>query len=142
MGRLAADAGLAQQLYGLEETLSGLLAPLGVPFSPVSVSGGVGDPGMYNLPDLQPVTTEAATYAAGGAPVSDAYTGITLYNMLDAAGGLDLTSAKNDALSKFVVATGTDGLARMVVPGDHAGGRYVSNLVDLRVVDLTAPMPG
>jgi hypothetical protein len=129
------------------------------------------------LPDLAPITAEAATYAAGGTPVSDTYTGIKLRNLLDAAGGVDLTTAKNDILSKYVVATGADGhkaafslgeidpkfgdqtvlmayadtagqlgpegsegLARMVVPGDHAGGRYVSNLVDLRVVDLTAPV--
>ena len=37
---------------------------------------------------------------------------------------------------------GIDGATRLVLPGDHAGGRYVSNLVNLRVVDLTAPMPG
>ncbi len=37
---------------------------------------------------------------------------------------------------------GSAGAMRLVVPGDRAGGRYVSNLVDLRVIDLTAPMPG
>ncbi len=33
---------------------------------------------------------------------------------------------------------GTDGFARLVVPGDLAGGRYVSNLVSLQVLDATA----
>ena len=33
---------------------------------------------------------------------------------------------------------GTDGFARLVVPGDSAGGRYVSNLVSLQVIDATA----
>lgn len=41
---------------------------------------------------------------------------------------------------------GTDGFARLVVPGDAAGGRYVSNLVSLQVIDATAgtavPEPG
>jgi hypothetical protein len=37
---------------------------------------------------------------------------------------------------------GADGALRLVVPGDHAGGRYVSNLVSLQVVDLTAAHSG
>lgn len=38
---------------------------------------------------------------------------------------------------------GTDGFARLVVPGDLAGGRYVSNLVSLQIFDATAvPEPG
>ena len=176
MSRLAVDIGLLQKLYGYEEALSGLLAPLGIRFSPVSVSGDVADPGLYNLPDLTPTTTETATYTAGGTPVSDTYTGITLRTLLDDAGGVDVTDAKNDILSKFVVATGadgykaafslgeidpkfgaqpvlvatsdtagqlgptgSDGLARVVVPGDHAGGRYVSDLVDLHVGSLPEP---
>jgi hypothetical protein len=36
---------------------------------------------------------------------------------------------------------GPDGFARMVVPGDTAGGRYVSNLVALEVFTATAPEP-
>ncbi len=178
MSRLLADVGLLQQFYGYEEALSGFLGKLGIPFSPVSVSGDVADAGLYNLPDLTPVTTETVSYSAGGAPVSDTYTGITLHSLLDAAGGVDVTSAKNDVLSKFVVATGadgykaafslgeidprfgdqpvlvaasdaagqlgptgSDGLARVVVPGDHAGGRYVSDLVDLHVGSLPEPPP-
>ena len=179
MSRLLAEVGLLQKFYGYEETLSGLLGSLGIQFSPVSVSGGVADPGLYNLPDLAPAATEAVTYAAGGAPVQDTYTGITLRTLLDIAGGVDVTSAKNDILSKFVVAIGADGykaafslgeidpkfgaqpvlvatsdtagqlgpkgsegLARMVVPGDHAGGRYVSDLVDLHVGSLAEPPSG
>jgi len=176
MSRLLADVGLLQQLYGYEEALSSVLGSLGIPFSPIAVSGDVADPGLYNLPGLTPVTTETATYAAGGAPVSDTYAGITLRSLLDAAGGVDVTSAKNDILSKFVVATGadgykaafslgeidpkfgaqpvlvassdiagqlgptgSDGLARVVVPGDHAGGRYVSDLVDIHAGSLAEP---
>jgi hypothetical protein len=36
---------------------------------------------------------------------------------------------------------GSDGLARMVVPGDLAGGRYVSDLVKLDVQSLPEPGP-
>ena len=175
------NVGLLQKLYGYEEALGGFLASLGIEFSPVALFGGVADPGLYNLPDLAPVTIEAATYSAGGTPVSDTYTGITLRTLLDVAGGVDVTDAKNDVLSKFVVATGadgykaafslgeidpkfgaqpvlvaysdtagqlgpqgnqqsgSDGLARMVVPGDHAGGRYVSDLVALNVGSLPEP---
>jgi DMSO/TMAO reductase YedYZ molybdopterin-dependent catalytic subunit len=36
---------------------------------------------------------------------------------------------------------GTDGFARVVVPGDDFGGRYVSNLVSLEVIDAVVPEP-
>lgn len=36
------------------------------------------------------------------------------------------------------VPLGADGFARLVVPGDSAGGRYVANLAGLHVVDLAA----
>ncbi len=176
MSNSSASIGLLQKLYGYEEALNGFLASLGIQFSPVAVLGSVADPGIYNLPDLTPVTTETATYSAGGTPVSDTFTGITLRSLLDVAGGVDVMDAKNDVLSKFVIATGADGykaafslgeidpkfdaqpvlvaysdtagqlgpqgsegLARIVVPGDHAGGRYVSDLVDLHVGSLPEP---
>jgi len=180
MSHFLHDVDLLQKLYGYEEALSSFLGSFGVQFSPVAVSGDVVDAGFYNLPDLTPVTTETVTYSAGGTPVSDTYTGITLRSLLDAAGGVEVTSAKNDILSKFVIATGADGsktafslgeidpkfgdqqvlvaysdaagqlgpqgsngLARMVVPGDQAGGRYVSDLVDLHVGSLPEPpLPG
>jgi hypothetical protein len=37
---------------------------------------------------------------------------------------------------------GPDGFARVVVPGDDFGGRYVSNLVSLEVIDAVVPEPG
>jgi hypothetical protein len=36
---------------------------------------------------------------------------------------------------------GSDGFARMVIPGDKAGRRYVSDLVDLQVRALPVPGP-
>jgi len=37
---------------------------------------------------------------------------------------------------------GADGFARVVVSGDNFGGRYVSNLVSLQVIDAVVPEPG
>ena len=172
------SADLLPSLYKAEKSLSGFLAPLGVPFSPVAVTGNVAAPGIYNLPALAPATTEAVTYTAAGTPVSDTYTGIGLWDLLTDAGGVSVAGAKNDILSKYVVATGADGykaafslgeiapqfggqpvlvayadtagqlgpqgsegLARMVVPGDNAGGRYVSDLLSLDVGSLPEPGP-
>ncbi len=165
-------------LYEVESDLSELLARSGYLFSPVLISGQVADPGFYNLPATMPATTESVTYRSAGVPVSDTYTGTTLWNLLTDAGGVTATTAKNDILSKYVTATGSDGyqavfsmgeidpafgnqsilvayadtagqlgpnagqgLARMVVPGDLAGGRYVSDLVSLKVATLPEPGP-
>ncbi len=179
MNQLPGDLSLFEQLYPAEQKLSVALAPFGLAFSPVAITGDVARPGIVNLPSLRPHTTVSATYAAGGIPVSDAYTGSTLWNLLQTtAGGVDMTAAKNDILDKYVIATGadgyqaafslgeldpkfgnqpvlaaysdtagqlgptgSDGLARIVVPGDQAGGRYVSDLVDLRVGSLPEPGP-
>jgi hypothetical protein len=62
---------LLPYLYGIENDISGLLSDLGYSFSPVLISGDVGDPGIYNLPTTTPVTTESVTYTAAGVPVSD-----------------------------------------------------------------------
>ena len=126
------------------------------------------------LEQHDPVTL-TATYRAGGTPVTDTYTGVPLWDLLTDAGILTDPAVKNDILSFYVVATGSDGyravfstgeldprfggdqvlvayedrlgqlgpdghdgFARLVVPGDMAGGRYVSNLVSIEVVDIDA----
>jgi hypothetical protein len=178
MGLIPSEQDLLPYIYNIATDVSGLLDSFGYSFSPVLVSGQVADPGIYNLPTTTPVTTESVTYTAAGVPVSDTYTGTTLWNLLADAGGATTTTAKNDILSKYVIATGSDGyqavfslgeidpmfgnqpvlvayadtagqlgpkgsdgLARMVVPGDIAGGRYVSDLVSLQVVSLPEPGP-
>ena len=172
------DLETIQRLYTAEEKLSSLLGLFGFSFSPILLQGDIADPGVYNLTDLTPVATQAVTYTAAGTPVSDTYTGVSLWNVLTDAGGATVTSAKNDILSKYVVATGSDGyqavfslgeidpafgnqpvmvaysdiagqlgpqgsdgLARVVVPGDKAGGRYVSDLISLKVESLPEPGP-
>jgi hypothetical protein len=178
MSHQPAGRDLLPYLYEAETKLAGFLAREGFSFSPILVSGQVEDPGIYNLPTVTPVTTESATYQSSAGTVSDIYMGITLWNLLADAGGVTTTSAKNDMLNKYVVATGSDGyqavfslgeidpsfgnqpilvayadsggqlgpdgsegLARMVVPGDIAGGRYVSDLVSLRAGTLPEPGP-
>jgi hypothetical protein len=165
-------------IYDIENDIGGIFASFGYSLSPLLVFGQVADPGFYNLSTTTPVSTESVTYQAAGVPVSDSYTGTTLWNLLADAGGVTTTTAKNDILSKYVVATGSDGykaifslgeidpafgnqpvlvayadtagqlgpnasdgLARVVVPGDIAGGRYVSDLVSLQVGTLPEPGP-
>ncbi len=165
-------------LYDIENDISGIFGHFGFSLSPLLVTGQIGDPGIYNLPTTSPVAVETATYKTAGVPVTDTYTGTTLWNLLADAGGVTTTTAKNDILSKYVIATGSDGykavfslgeidpsfgnqpvmvayadtkgqlgpnasdgLGRMVVPGDLAGGRYVSDLVSLQVGSLPEPGP-
>ena len=168
----------SSSVYRIETQISRILAQFNYGFSPVLLLGQVADPGLYELTDTTPATIETVTYQAAGTPVSDTYTGTTLWNLLSDAGGVTTTTAKNDILSKYVIATGADGykavfslgeidpafgnqavlvayadtagqlgpsgaegLARMVVPGDFAGGRYVSDLVSLQVASLPEPGP-
>ena len=141
---------------------------------------GVERPGLYDLHRLKttlPAVQLTATYTAAGTPVTDTYTGVSLWTLLDDAGLILDPTIKNDVLRKYVEAIGSDGyaaifslgeidpmfggqpdlvayadtdgqlsggpdgFARMVVPGDAAGGRYVSNLVALEVFTATAPEP-
>ncbi|MDO9712840.1 molybdopterin-binding protein [Paracraurococcus lichenis] len=139
----------------------------------VRLGGDVADPGLYSAGEFRalPTTTEAATYLSGAGQVADTYTGVLLRDLLADAGGIVTDpAAKNDILSHYVVATGSDGYhavfsigeleqrfgnqpvliaytdqagqlgpdgsegwLRMVVPGDAAGGRYVSHPVELTV---------
>jgi hypothetical protein len=140
---------------------------------------GVKTPGVYTLSSLEtlPAVQLTATYTAGGNPVTDTYTGISLWTLLNDAGLITDPNIKNDVLRQYVEAIGSDGyaaifslgeidpmfggqedlvayadelgqlgpdgedgFARMVVPGDLAGGRYVSNLVALKVF-TAAPVP-
>jgi hypothetical protein len=133
---------------------------------------GVKTPGVYTLSSLEtlPAVQLKATYKAGGTPVTDTYTGVSLWTLLNDAGLVTDPNIKNDVLRQYVEAIGSDGyaaifslseidpvfgnqpdlvayadtggqlgpdgadgFARIVVPGDAAGGRYISNLVALKV---------
>jgi hypothetical protein len=74
---------------------------------------------------------------------SDGYAAIFSLGEIDPMfGGEDDLVAYSDTDGQLG-AGGPDGFARMVVPGDIAGGRYISNLVSLEVftADVTAPVP-
>lgn len=125
-----------------------------------------------------PAVQLTATYTAAGSPVTDTYTGVSLWSLLNDAGLITDPTIKNDVLRQYVEAVGSDGyaaifslgeidpafggaqdlvayadtdgqlgsdgpegFARMVVPGDAAGGRYVSNLVELEVFTATVAVP-
>jgi hypothetical protein len=173
------EASLLGIFYNADVALSRLFAHFHYEFAPVWLGGDIADPGFYNIPYLTPATTESVTYLAAGVPVSDTYTGVTLWNLLNTVdGGIGTTTAKNDILTKYVIATGADGytavysageidpkfgnqsiliassdaagqlgpfgadgLSRVVVPGDIAGGRYVSDLVSVTVGSLPEPGP-
>jgi DMSO/TMAO reductase YedYZ molybdopterin-dependent catalytic subunit len=144
--------------------------------SQFTLSGNVKTTETLTLAALQalPASTESATYKAGGTPVTDIYTGVSLWSLLNSDGLLTDPKIKNDILRDFVLVTGSDGyeavislgeidpafgdqpdlvayadtlgqlgvggvdgFARLVVPGDIAGGRYVSNIVSLAVIDAT-----
>ena len=141
---------------------------------------GVEKPGAYTADTLEalPATTLTATYKAGGTPVTDTYTGVSLWTLLNDAGLITNPTIKNDVLREYVEAIGSDGyaaifslgeidpmfggeddlvayadtdgqlgpdgddgFARIVVPGDAAGGRYISNLVSLEVFTASVPEP-
>ena len=60
----------------------------------------------------QVTTVTDATYLQGGNPVTDTYTGITLYNLLNDLGLIvDNTIQKNDILRQYVEVVGSDGYA-------------------------------
>ena len=156
-----------------------LAAPAWAVPTSFTVSGAVGTPGTYDATALAalPQSTQAVTYRAAGSTVSDSFTGPTLWNVLQSAGGVPVNPAnKNDLLRKYVIATGSDGytavvsageisprfgnrqdlvatsdtggrlpspdgFARVVATGDVAGGRYVSNLTSLTVASSPA-QPG
>ncbi|PWV59876.1 molybdopterin-dependent oxidoreductase [Plasticicumulans acidivorans] len=79
--------------------------------SEFSLSGDVLNPGTYQLDDLLalPAVSESVSYGTGHGPVSAEFTGASLWSLLQAAGIKVDAAVKNDLISKYVVATGSDG---------------------------------
>jgi hypothetical protein len=144
-----------------------------------TVTGRVAHHAVVNLTQLKkyPQAEENVTYVAMGSVVSQSFTGVLLWDLLNntPVGGIVASpKVKNDILHKVIVVTGTDcyqsvfgagefdpffggsqimvayaadgkslgadGFARIVVPGDKAGGRFVSNIANIQVLDA-APAP-
>lgn len=135
----------------------------------LSLSGLVVHPGSFDLASLEAMPTVTETVG------NIHYTGVSLWDFLNAAGLKLDSSIKNDVLSKYLLATGSDGyeaafslgelnpsfgnqpdiiafmqdgqpltstgFARLVIPNDAKQGRWVSNLVDLRVLDAVTAVP-
>jgi hypothetical protein len=68
-------------LNQIEQAVAKLKQPLRA--AAFQLLGNIADPGICNLPTLTPVTTLTATYTAAGTPVTDTYTGIKLWGLLD-----------------------------------------------------------
>jgi len=142
-----------------------------------TVSGEVTKRAVFDLNDLEqfPATQQNVTYFAAGSVVTEVFTGVLLWDLLNNSpvnGIVTNPTIKNDVLHKIVIVTGTDcyqsvfgtgefdpffggsqimvayatggqsldgtGFARIVVPGDKAGGRFVSNIASIEVRDPTA----
>src|ERR1700759_3159925 len=130
------------------------------------VSGDVTNRAVFNLEKLKrfPPAQANVTYFAAGSGVTESFTGVLLWDLLNNSpvnGIVTNPNTKNDILHKVVIVTGTDcyqsvfgagefdpffggsqimvayatggqslgndGFARIAVPGDKAGGRFVSN---------------
>jgi hypothetical protein len=81
---------------------------------------GVQNPGGYNLAALQtlPAVQVTATYTAMGHPVTDSYTGVSLWTLLNDAGLITDPTIKNDVLRQYVEAVGSDGYAAIFSLGE------------------------
>ena len=144
--------------------------------SSFTVSGEVTNRAVFNLNNLEsfPRAQQNITYFAAGSVVTEAFTGVLLWDLLNkppVSGIVTNPTIKNDILHKVVIVTGTDCyqsvfgagefdplfggsqimvayatggqslgsacFARIVVPGDKAGGRFVSNIASIEVRDPT-----
>jgi Oxidoreductase molybdopterin binding domain len=163
-------------LIGISSTSLQAACPGGVSTF-FTVSGEVTNRAVFDLTKLEqfPPAQENVTYFAAGSVVSESFTGVLLWDLLNNApvdGIVTDPAIKNDILHKIIIVTGTDcyqsvfgageidpffggsqimvayatggqslgnaGFARVVVPGDKAGGRFVSNIVNIEVRDPTA----
>jgi molybdate transport system substrate-binding protein len=149
-------------------------------FAPaVAVKGLVGKPREFTYADLMqlPAETISVSFQAGQGVTNATFTGTSLLNLFDAAGGAVLPNDGNNAkLRVSVMVTGADGyqvlfgwgdldpdygaapillaylqdgrpmgdkqgMARLVVPGDKRGGRYVSTVKSIELRDPGPALP-
>ena len=111
----------------------------------VSVTGEVKTPTVFSLPGLQalPQATKSETYTSAGSPVTDTFTGPTLWNVIQAAGGISTNSAvKNDLLNKYIITTGTDGYKSIISAGEIAPNfGHKQDLIAIQDTNNTLPHP-
>jgi DMSO/TMAO reductase YedYZ molybdopterin-dependent catalytic subunit len=111
--------------------------PVTATFTGVSIWTLLMDAGIVTDPAIKNDILNYYVLATG----SDGYEAIFSLGELDpmfgGTGAPDLIAYLQDGMP-----LGADGFARVVVPGDDFGGRYVSNLVSLQVIDAVVPEPG
>jgi molybdate transport system substrate-binding protein len=138
-----------------------------------SLDGTVANPRTFGYDDLAalPAETETVTFQAGSGVATHTFTGVKLYDLLQAAGPQTDPTRKNDLIRFYVQVTAADGytavlswaefdpanegkdvliayeangqplglgqgMARLVLPGDSHGARYVS-----AITLAAAPVP-
>lgn len=117
---------------------------LAVPTTSLSVYGQVGTPRTYDRPALQALTqtTETVTYTSAGTPVTDTFTGPSLWGVLQSSGGITVDpAAKNDVLNKFVIATGSDGYKAVISAGEISP-RFGNKPDLVAITDTAGRLPG
>ena len=128
-----------QALPATTETVaySAVGQPVTATFTEVSIWALLTEAGLLTDPAAKNDVLNYYLLATG----SDGYQAILSLGELDpmfgGAGSPDLIAYMEDGAP-----LGSDGFARIVVPGDQAGGRYVSNLVSLQVIRAVVPEPG
>jgi DMSO/TMAO reductase YedYZ molybdopterin-dependent catalytic subunit len=111
--------------------------PVTATFTGVSIWTLLTDAGIVTDPAIKNDILNYYVLATG----SDGYEAIFSLGELDpmfgGTGAPDLIAYLQDGMP-----LDADGFARVVVPGDNFGGRYVSNLVSLQLIDAVVPEPG
>jgi DMSO/TMAO reductase YedYZ molybdopterin-dependent catalytic subunit len=91
----------------------------GVPASFI-LSGQVANPGSYTLANLQamPSVTETTTFLGMHGSVTATYQGVSLWNLLNAAGIVTTGAVDGSILDEYVLLIGTDGFESLVSLGE------------------------
>jgi DMSO/TMAO reductase YedYZ molybdopterin-dependent catalytic subunit len=131
------DAAALAALPSLTESVTYLAggSPVSATYTGVSLWTLLTDAGLVTDPSIKNDELRDYVVATG----SDGYEATFSLGELDPAFGGSTTAPDLIAYAEGSgQSLGSDGFARIVVPGDSAGGRYVSNLVSLQVIDATA----
>jgi DMSO/TMAO reductase YedYZ molybdopterin-dependent catalytic subunit len=142
-----------------------LIAPAAAQSPALSLEGKVKTPQRWSLDDLRKMPAEHAdvTYQTEKGPVTASFTGVLLWSLIEAAGGID-DPAKGAAVRHAIRITASDGYVvvtstgeispdfgnkgtlvayerdgkpladfRIVMPGDKHGGRNIHDIVTIAV---------
>jgi len=145
--------------------LSLIVGPAAAQSPTLLLEGKVRQPQRWTLEDLKKMPAEHAdvSYQTDRGPVSGSFSGVLLWSLIGAAGGID-DSAKNPELRHAIRITAKDGYVvvtssgeiapdfgakgvivayerdgkpledfRIVVPGDKHGGRNVRDVVSINI---------